>query len=337
MASSKIELNEVKFENVELTNVKMTHSNFTNITFINCTFRHVNFSNSSFNNISMVDCDLDEVDFTQSEFDGIQFISSNFKQALFNKSNFIFTKYEDCQLIEVEFIRIKHKELSLTKCLLSKNNFLYTRLDGLNFSNLKLSDLLFSMDLISGMTITKEQAMAFFEELGVNVVVANYSEDWAKEFEKIKTDILKKISADIIRIEHVGSTSVEGLCAKPIIDIDIVIEDYSKFEAVKSGLASLGYEYEGDLGITEREAFSYEIDQKNQFMEHHIYVCPKHSVELNRHVTFRDHLRNNQPDCQKYGEIKRAAAKKFPTDIEGYLDMKGVVISEIYQRCGLLK
>nr|SOE45357.1 Plasmid hypothetical protein [Latilactobacillus sakei] len=42
-------------------------------------------------------------------------------------------------------------------------------------------------------------------------------------------------------------------------------------------------------------------------------------------------------DCQKYGEIKRAAAKKFPTDIEGYLDMKGVVISEIYQRCGLLK
>ncbi|WP_271005194.1 GrpB family protein [Listeria seeligeri] len=170
-----------------------------------------------------------------------------------------------------------------------------------------------------------------------NVVVANYSEDWAKEFKKIKTDILKKISADIIRIEHVGSTSVEGLCAKPIIDIDIVIEDYSKFEAVKSGLASLGYEYEGDLGITEREAFSYEIDQKNQFMEHHIYVCPKHSVELNRHVTFRDHLRNNQPDCQKYGEIKRAAAKKFPTDIEGYLDMKGVVISEIYQRCGLLK
>ncbi|WP_271005193.1 pentapeptide repeat-containing protein, partial [Listeria seeligeri] len=115
-------------------------------------------------------CDLDEVDFTQSEFDGIQFISSNFKRALFNKSNFIFTKYEDCQLIEVEFIRIKHKELLLTKCLLSKNNFLYTRLDGLNFSNLKLSDLLFSMDLISGMTITKEQAMTFFEELGVNVV-----------------------------------------------------------------------------------------------------------------------------------------------------------------------
>ncbi|BAX65876.1 pentapeptide repeat family protein [Latilactobacillus sakei subsp. sakei DSM 20017 = JCM 1157] len=53
---------------------------------------------------------------------------------------------------------------------MSKNNFLYTRLDGLNFSNLKLSDLLFSMDLISGMTITKEQAMTFFEELGVNVV-----------------------------------------------------------------------------------------------------------------------------------------------------------------------
>ena len=95
-----------------------------------------------------------------------------------------------------------------------------------------------------------------------NVVVANYSEDWAKEFEK-SNRYLKKISADIIRIEHVGSTSVEGLCAKPIIDIDIVIEDYSKFEAVKSGLASLGYEYEGDLGITEREAFSMKLIKKS--------------------------------------------------------------------------
>ncbi|ODJ47799.1 hypothetical protein BFR40_02820 [Brochothrix thermosphacta] len=169
-----------------------------------------------------------------------------------------------------------------------------------------------------------------------NVIVTNYNKNWPNEFGKIKSDILRIISESVVRIEHVGSTSVVGLCAKPIIDIDIVIEDYSKFEAVKMGLEFLGYEYEGDLGIKGREAFSYEIDQKNQFMEHHIYVCPKNSAELKRHVVFRDHLRKHQSDCQMYGEIKRAAAERFPTDIEGYLDMKGVVITEIYQRCGLL-
>ncbi|MBC2298227.1 GrpB family protein [Listeria welshimeri] len=170
-----------------------------------------------------------------------------------------------------------------------------------------------------------------------NIVVVDYDENWPKEFQRIEAVILNTIALDVLRVEHVGSTSVRGLCAKPIIDIDIVIEDYSNFEAVKTGLLSLGYEHEGDLGISEREAFSYDTSQKKSFMEHHIYVCPKNSAELHRHLTFRNYLRNNPSDCQKYGTIKLAAAKEFQTDIEGYLNMKGEVITEVYQRCGLIK
>lgn len=96
-----------------------------------------------------------------------------------------------------------------------------------------------------------------------NIVVVDYDENWPKEFQRIEAVILNTIALDVLRVEHVGSTSVRGLCAKPIIDIDIVIEDYSNFEAVKTGLLSLGYEHEGDLGISEREAFSYDTSQKS--------------------------------------------------------------------------
>jgi len=107
---------------------------------------------------------------------------------------------------------------------------------------------------------------------------------------------LKTLGDTVLRIEHVGSTSVEGLSAKPIIDIDIVIKDHSAFELVKEKLALIGYVHEGDLEIKDREAFKYV--GKEYLQQHHLYVCPQNSAELARHITFRNYLRNNQ-ECRK--------------------------------------
>lgn len=168
-----------------------------------------------------------------------------------------------------------------------------------------------------------------------NIIVVPYNPTWANEFQKIKEHISPVIMKSILGIEHVGSTSVEGLPAKPIIDIDIIIEDYAYFDTVKQELESIGYHHKGDLGVKDREAFVYNKDQIQDFMEHHLYVCPKNSAELKRHITFRNHLRINIDDRDKYGAIKIEAAKKYPTDIESYLTMKGIVIAEIYNKCGL--
>ena len=89
------------------------------------------------------------------------------------------------------------------------------------------------------------------------VVVVPYSEQWKTDFETIKQYLLPVVEDIIISIEHIGSTSVEGLSAKPIIDIDIVIKDYSVVDSVIGKLASLGYIHEGNLGIKDREAFDY--------------------------------------------------------------------------------
>ena len=166
------------------------------------------------------------------------------------------------------------------------------------------------------------------------VIVLPYDRAWKSDFEAIKREIEGAVGDLIIGIEHVGSTSVEGMSAKPCIDIDVIINDYSSFAAVVGGLKSIGYIHEGDLGIKDREAFKY--TEKTHLMTHHLYVCPKSSEELRRHIGFRDFLRSNPEAVKKYSLIKEKAARLFPDDIDGYIKYKSPCIEELYQKCGLM-
>lgn len=163
------------------------------------------------------------------------------------------------------------------------------------------------------------------------IIVEDYKTIWKDEFIKIKNELLSVLSGKVLSIEHVGSTSVEGLCAKPIIDIDIVID--KNFEEVKRLLETIDYIYEGDLGIHGRYAFKY--SNKPHLMIHHIYVCNKDNEELYRHITFRDYLRNNKKERDTYSEIKKKMALKYPNDIDSYIEGKTTVILDIYKKCGL--
>ena len=167
------------------------------------------------------------------------------------------------------------------------------------------------------------------------VIVVPYDYKWNDEFQEIKSYLEKALENRILAIEHVGSTSIEGLWAKPIIDIDIIIESYDKFQEVKACLGNLGYYYEGDLGIKYREAFGY-IEQR-EVMTHHLYVCPQDSEELKRHIVFRNYLRTHKEDREKYSKIKLEAAIKYPTDIDSYIETKSPCITEIYKKCGLIE
>ena len=165
------------------------------------------------------------------------------------------------------------------------------------------------------------------------VCVLPYDEAWESEFAKIKAEIKDAAGDLILSAEHVGSTSVKGLSAKPCIDIDVVIEDYSIFDALVQKLSGIGYIHEGDLGIKDREAFKY--SGKEHLLRHHLYVCPKYSKELKRHITFRDYLRANPEAVKRYGEVKEKAAELFPNDIDKYMEYKSHIIEELYKECGL--
>ena len=165
------------------------------------------------------------------------------------------------------------------------------------------------------------------------VVVLPYDRIWKSDFEEIKREIEGAIGDLMIGIEHVGSTSVEGMSAKPIIDIDVIIKDYAVFDAVVRRLEAIGYVHEGNLGIKDREAFKYA--NKPHLRKHHLYVCPRQSEELHRHITFRDFLAKNPEAVKKYSAVKEKAAQLFPDNIEKYIEYKSPCIEELYRLCGL--
>ena len=166
------------------------------------------------------------------------------------------------------------------------------------------------------------------------VIVESYNSAWKKDFEDIRSELMAVLEGKVISIEHVGSTSVEGLSAKPIIDIDVVIEDEDAFPEVKAAMESIGYTHEGDLRIKGREAFKYE--GKEHLRKHHLYVCTKDATELKKHITFRDHLRSHPEAVREYSKVKEEGAKLNPEDIDSYINYKAPFIEGIYKELGLL-
>ena len=166
------------------------------------------------------------------------------------------------------------------------------------------------------------------------VVVEKWNPQWKYEYKKIVASLGKDIIYNSIKIEHVGSTSVEGLSAKPVIDLDMVIEK-DKFAIIKELLNKKGYEYEGDLGIEGREAFSYSV--KEELMTHHLYVCPQDSKEFFKHITFRNFLKNDPALAAEYSKVKEQAAVLYPDDIDKYMEFKSEIIEKIYKKCRLLE
>lgn len=168
-----------------------------------------------------------------------------------------------------------------------------------------------------------------------HVVVESYNPEWKLDFLKIKEELDIVLRNLVLSIEHVGSTSVEGLSAKPIIDIDVVIEDRSLLDEVITALNSIGYTHEGNQGIEGREAFKYQ--GKEHLRKHHLYVCAKDAFELKRHIGFRDYLRKNPKAVETYSEIKTEGAKRFPYDMDSYIDYKSGFIEQIYEIIGVSK
>jgi len=147
------------------------------------------------------------------------------------------------------------------------------------------------------------------------VKIENYNLNWESEFYHLRSVIGSAIGPLILSIEHVGSTSVKGLAAKPIIDIDVVIADDQNLSDVIQGLEKIGYFHQEEWSFAGREAFGRKNafvpwERKNtNWMEHHLYVCNIGSKELARHLAFRDYLREHPEAAKEYEELKKDLAK----------------------------
>jgi GrpB-like predicted nucleotidyltransferase (UPF0157 family) len=160
-------------------------------------------------------------------------------------------------------------------------------------------------------------------------LVSEYHPAWPSWFLQIRQLVAEKLGPTCLAIEHVGSTAVPGMTAKPIIDVAVVIE-CDMFQVVRALLAELGYHHEGDLGIQGREAFKLENPGMSaRLPPHHLYVCPRQSEELKRQVAFRDYLRANPEWVLKLSELKRSLCDRHGADREAYMEGKSAMVQEI--------
>ena len=170
------------------------------------------------------------------------------------------------------------------------------------------------------------------------VELVEYNSQWPQFFGELSRAISTALGDLAVRIEHVGSTSVPGLAAKPIIDLDVVIASRQLLPATIQRLAGLGYKHKGDLGIAGREAFAREGEDVPRdgtgrtWPAQHLYVCAQDNVELARHVAFRDYLRNNPAEAMAYEELKRRLAQQFTYDVDAYCEAKTDFIRRTLQQ-----
>ena len=161
------------------------------------------------------------------------------------------------------------------------------------------------------------------------ITVEDYDPHWREEFETLRSRIAQLLDGLATAIEHIGSTAVPGLAAKPIIDVDILLRSAADFPLVCARLASLGYEHQGDLGVAGREAFRTPPGK----IAHHLYACSPGSREYGRHITFRDYLRSHPEDASEYAALKRKLAEEAG-DREAYTQGKTEFVSQILRRAG---
>ena len=158
------------------------------------------------------------------------------------------------------------------------------------------------------------------------VEIVNYDPAWPAQFAALAARVYTAFAdGPLLVIEHVGSTAVVGLAAKPIIDVDVIVPSRDALPDAIARLTRLGYVHQGDKGVPGREAFQ----SPEGGPRHHLYVCACDCPEYRRHVAFRNYLRRHLETAQTYAALKRDLAARFRDDRAAYNDGKAEFVEAV--------
>ena len=167
--------------------------------------------------------------------------------------------------------------------------------------------------------------------------IEQYTPTWETSFNALKKELSEALELFPVRIEHVGSTAIPGLCAKPILDIDIIIPENRHLPGISTALHALGYESRGDQGIADRYAFRPIANTRIHriWPDQHLYVCLEHSLALKNHLRFRDALLQDPALRAAYAQLKQALLEETGITRKQYNARKTVFITGTLRQCGL--
>lgn len=160
----------------------------------------------------------------------------------------------------------------------------------------------------------------------MHVQVVEYNSDWRTSFDTEKNEIENILGSNLKAIYHIGSTSVEGLKSKPIIDILLVLEQVEDIDSFNEQFETLGYECMGEFGIAGRRYFRKGGNNRT----HQIHAFGENSHhDVVRHIAVRDYLREYPLVAKEYGNLKSELAIKFPESIDEYCDGKDAFVKSL--------
>jgi GrpB-like predicted nucleotidyltransferase (UPF0157 family) len=165
---------------------------------------------------------------------------------------------------------------------------------------------------------------------GGPIVLVPHDASWSKEFCRESAAVAAALGDALVEIHHIGSTAIQGIVAKPVIDMLAVVPDLGLVDRRAAALELLSYESMGEFGIKGRRYF-----RKNGtggVRTHQVHAFEVGSPDVRRHLAFRDYLRMHSADAQRYSELKLALAQRHSGEIESYTDGKSMFIREIEAR-----
>ncbi len=162
-----------------------------------------------------------------------------------------------------------------------------------------------------------------------HITVVNYDPEWPSKYVRERDYITEILKDNCIAVYHIGSTSVPGLAAKPIIDIMAVVRSLEEVDTAADKFAEIGYEYLGEFGIKGRRYLRKGGDERTHQI--HIFQADDWN-NIGRHLAFRNYMRTHEKERNEYAKIKKDLAQEFPYDIDGYCDGKENFVREAEKR-----
>jgi GrpB-like predicted nucleotidyltransferase (UPF0157 family) len=161
------------------------------------------------------------------------------------------------------------------------------------------------------------------------VEVVEYDPTWPERFARERSSLVRALP-EALMIEHIGSTSVPGLSAKPTIDILVVVSSVEAFDAAERALAELGYERRDSFAEDEQHAFFRKVVDGRR--THHLHMLTRDSPRSREYLLFRDYLRSHPPVAEEYSQVKLDLAATYATNRDRYVVEKSKYVSELLKR-----
>ena len=159
------------------------------------------------------------------------------------------------------------------------------------------------------------------------VQLVAYQLDWERAFLEEQARLRETLGGAVLDVQHIGSTAVPGLLAKPVLDIGVAVWDFDEAFTLIEPLEMLGYRYRGEYGIARGHYFVKGLPRT-----HHLHMLEERSLEWRNHLLFRDYLRTYTETAATYQALKMQLAERFPGDRDAYTEGKHAFIQDILNR-----